>query len=110
MSAGVGGEAGAGAWIWFAAEGELQRVGLEEGFLEGLGAEIVALELAPAGTWLHAGDTFGMLTLATRTVDLRAPRGFQVVTVNEAAEQDPRLVRQSPYARGWLMMVRGVGD
>lgn len=93
------------ALFWFVAEGETQRMGLEEGFLEGLEAEIVALELAPRGTALRAGDTFGLITLVTRTIDLRAPRAFRVVEVNAVAEQDPRLVRYSPYAKGWLLRV-----
>ncbi len=82
------------------------RLGLSESWLETLTAEPVGLELAPPGTRLARGDTLGFLHLAERVHDLRAPAALEVLAVNEAAEADARLVRLSPYERGWLIEAR----
>ena len=79
------------------------RLGLAEGWLERLSADPVALEIAPAGTRVRQGETLGFLHEPGRVHDLRAPFALTVERPNEAAEGDARLVRLSPYARGWLL-------
>ena len=86
---------------------ERLRLGIAESFLEehgpgGREPEIVGLELVAVGTRLHRGDALGFVHLPDRVVDLRAPFDLVVARRNEAAIADPRLVRTSPYLRGWL--------
>jgi glycine cleavage system H lipoate-binding protein len=64
---------------------------------------VVALELAAEGATLRAGDGLGFVTLGSRIVDLRAPFALRIVARNAAALADPRLLRDSPYRRGWLI-------
>jgi glycine cleavage system H lipoate-binding protein len=92
-------------WIQSAGPG-LARLGVDEQFLETFDEEIVGLELAPAGTRLRRGEAFGFLHAATRTFDLRAALGLEIVEVNALALADPRRVRESPYGEGWLILAR----
>jgi glycine cleavage system H lipoate-binding protein len=99
-------DAGSGA-----GEAGCLRLGLAADFVELLAPEEasprpLALELAPVGARLAAGDALGCLHVATGTVDLRAPFGLVVVARNEAALADPRLVVASPHRRGWLIEAR----
>ncbi|HPK03070.1 MAG TPA: glycine cleavage system protein H [Candidatus Sumerlaeota bacterium] len=94
--------------FWFEEAAEAPgagRIGLTEAFLESVGEEIVGLELARAGDRVRAGETFGFLHTHRRSLDLRAPRSLRIRSINAAAVADARLVRQSPYGRGWLAEV-----
>ena len=93
-------------WLEEAAEAGRARLGLSEAFLEALGAPCVGLELLAAGTRVARGEALGLLHTATRTLDLRAPFGLELLALNPAAVGDPALVRRSPYGRGWLAEVR----
>jgi glycine cleavage system H lipoate-binding protein len=79
------------------------RLGLAESWLENLGEDIVALELAPRDTQLKRGDAFGFVITATRTLDLRAPMPMVITTTNPEVLADARLAQTSPYRRGWLL-------
>jgi glycine cleavage system H lipoate-binding protein len=84
------------------------RLGLTEAFLESLVTEgreleVVGLELLPEGSQLRSGDSLGLLHLPDRAIDLRVPFALTILARNAAVLADPRLVRTSPYARGWLI-------
>ena len=83
--------------------GGVVRIGCIEAWMEGLGGDPVGLELLPAGTQVMAGDSFGMLHLPERSVDLRSPWTLKITTVNREALNDARLVKLSPSYRGWLI-------
>jgi glycine cleavage system H lipoate-binding protein len=83
------------------------RIGLSETYLETLGGEeIVGVELQPVGMRLGPGDGLGFLFTGTRAIDLRAPLACEILAHNELIKNDARLIRLSPYHRGWLMEIR----
>lgn len=92
-------------WSDETAEGRV-RLGLSESFLETLGGDPVGIELAPAGSKIRHGETLGFLHTPEKAFDLRAPKALEIISMNEDAEADPRLVRLAPYTRGWLMEIR----
>jgi glycine cleavage system H protein len=91
-------------WLGDASPDGTRRLGLSETWLESQGIEnVVAVELVPAGTALHAGDALGLLHTASRAHDLRAPAAMTIVRVNPDVLANPALARRSPYGRGWLV-------
>lgn len=87
-------------------EGGLARLGLAESFLENLGDDPIAVELASPGARIRPGETLGFIYTPEQPYELRAPRALEIVAVNEAAESDPRLVKLAPYGRGWLLEIK----
>ena len=91
-------------WIEEAPPGEPAKLGLGIAFVEEIKEEFVGMELARPGSRLAAGDTLGILYTGTRALDLRLPFAISLASVNAEALADPRLVKLSPYGRGWLAM------
>jgi len=65
--------------------------------------DIVFLELAEPGTWVEQFDKIGEIESVKAVSDLFTPVSGQVLEINQAAINEPRLVNQDPYGRGWLV-------
>ena len=93
-------------WLEETGEPGRRRLGLSEVYLETLTHPLVGLELTAPQTRVNPGDTFGFLHTDSGSLDLRAPLRMEILETNTAALADARLVRVSPYNRGWLALVR----
>ncbi len=93
-------------WLEETGEPGRWRLGLSEVYLETLTHPLVGLELTAPPTCVNHGDTFGFLHTDSGSLDLRAPFRMEILETNHAALADARLVRLSPYGRGWLALVR----
>jgi glycine cleavage system H lipoate-binding protein len=86
------------------------RFGVTQDWIENLAPdrplEIVGLDLLPVGARLRTGDGLGILHLPDRAVDLRAPFPLTILLRNGDALADPRLLAESPTARGWLIEIQ----
>ena len=58
------------------------------------------------GTEVIAGEPLGALESSKVTSDLMAPVSGEVVESNQALEEEPTLINDSPYERGWITRVR----
>jgi glycine cleavage system H lipoate-binding protein len=79
------------------------RLSLDPQFLESIGGQVLALELAPPESRFHAGDAFGLGYAPTSTFDLRAPENMQIIATNRELKGHPELAALSPSLRGWLI-------
>lgn len=79
------------------------RLGICESFFEKNPSPPLQAELAPAGTRLRQGDSFGFLHTAEGATDLRAPCAMEILTPNPALAGHASLVREAGYGRGWLI-------
>ncbi|WP_457321507.1 glycine cleavage system protein H [Roseateles sp. P5_E11] len=57
----------------------------------------------PVGSEVEQGRSIGVVELAKSIVSVKSPLSGRVVKVNEALEERPELVHQSPYDAGWLV-------
>ena len=90
---------------WARLEGELVRVGITEHAVEQLG-DVTLVDLPKVGTQLAATKHFGDIESVKAVSELFAPIGGEVVAVNDALAQQPELINESPYADGWMLLVR----
>jgi glycine cleavage system H protein len=68
--------------------------------------EIIYLELPEAGDEVRAGEPFGSVEAVKAVFDLNSPVTGEVIEVNEAAVENPQIVTDDPYEKGWLVRVR----
>ncbi len=95
----------AGVWVvWDAAQGTA-RVGLTD-FRQQASGDVAFVELPHAGQAVTAGEE--LAGIETVKVDLEVPAPFdgEVVAANPELEDEPELINQEPYGRGWLLEVK----
>ena len=90
---------------WARIEGGEVRVGISDYAQDQLG-DIVFVELPAVGDVFSRGDEFGTLESTKAVSELYAPVGGEVTAVNDALEESPGLVNESPYEAGWLIEIR----
>ena len=93
---------------WTRKDGDTVTVGVTGFAVEQLG-DITLVDLPEVGDEAAAGDAFGTIESVKSVSDLYAPVSGKVVAINEALEDRPELVNESPYGEGWLVRVEGGG-
>jgi len=67
--------------------------------------EIVMVEF-PGIQDFSSGDILGTLEAVKTAEDFYAPFDCKVARVNEGLEDEPALINESPYEKGWLIVVK----
>lgn len=68
--------------------------------------EVVFVELPDVGTEVVHMEPFGVIESVKATNDLFSPVSGEVVEVNEALQDEPGIVNEDPYGRGWMIVIR----
>ena len=91
---------------WAKKEGDgVFAVGLSSYAIEQLG-DIVFMELPAEEDTFQAGDVFGVVESVKTAADMYMPIGGQVVQVNSAVPDDPDVLKDDPYEKGWLIKIK----
>ncbi len=91
---------------WLKLEGDnLGRVGITYYAQEQL-KEVVFVELPEIGATVKQMEPFGVIESVKATNDLFSPVSGTVIEVNESLKDEPGLVNQDPFGRGWLIVIR----
>jgi glycine cleavage system H protein len=92
------------AWARIEEEGKKVRVGMNDYYQKAAG-EIVYVDLPLEGDEVTQGETCGKIQSAKWIGKLVAPISGEVIEVNEALEDDSRLINEEPYGKGWIMVI-----
>jgi glycine cleavage system H protein len=90
---------------WARQEGGLVAVGITHWAQDQL-SDVVYVELPAVGRALKQSDAFGVIEAVKTVSDLYAPVSGEVVEVNTALADNPGLVNQSPYEKGWMIKIK----
>ena len=90
---------------WVRSEGSEVLVGVTD-FAQSQLGDIVFVELPGVGSATEAGVPFGTIESVKAVSDLFAPISGVVVAINELLTDQPELVNESCYERGWLLRLR----
>ena len=90
---------------WARREGDLIRVGITVFAVEQLG-DVTLVDLPAAGTKLTATGHFGDIESVKAVSELFSPLEAEVVESNAALADNPELVNESPYDKGWMLLLR----
>ncbi|MFP4138146.1 MAG: glycine cleavage system protein GcvH [Halomonas sp.] len=91
-------------WVLDNGDGTV-TVGISDHAQEALG-DVVFVELPEVGRTLEQKEEFGVVESVKAASDLYAPVAGEVIAVNEALEDAPETLNESPYEDGWIMKVR----
>jgi glycine cleavage system H protein len=91
-------------WLKPAGDGTA-TIGITDYAQNSLG-DITYVQLPKVGAALKAGETFGVVESVKAASDLYAPVAGAVVAVNEALNNAPETVNQSPYDAGWILKLK----
>ncbi|WP_017472377.1 glycine cleavage system protein GcvH [Amphibacillus jilinensis] len=91
--------------VWVREEGDFISIGVTDHAQDELG-DVVFVELPEQGEQLSATDSFGSVESVKTVSELYTPVDGEVVKVNQALEDTPELVNESPYQQGWLIQIK----
>jgi len=78
------------------------KVGITDYAQSQLG-DVVFLDLPVPGTQLEQFKKMGEIETVKAVSDLLSPVSGQVLEINQAAIDEPKLVNEDPYGAGWLV-------
>lgn len=85
-------------------EGEYGFIGVSDYAQKQLG-NVVYVDMPEVGDEFEAGEEFGAIESVKAASDLISPVSGEVVEINEALEENPRLVNQDAIAN-WIVKIR----
>ena len=89
---------------WVKEEDGKYRIGITHFAQSELG-DIVFVELPEVGDEIKADEPFGSVESVKTVSELYAPISGKVVEMNEALEDSPEFVNESPYEKAWMIVV-----
>lgn len=91
-------------WARVEADGTVS-VGISDYAQDSLG-DVVYVELPEVGGEVNAGQEAGVVESVKAASDIFSPVSGEVVAINEALEEAPETVNESPYDDGWFFKVK----
>lgn len=79
-------------------------IGLTDYAIEQLG-DIVFLELPDVGAEFVKGEIFATIESVKAASEIYMPIAGKVVEINDAVVDNPEILNESPYEKGWLIKV-----
>ena len=89
---------------WIRVEGNTAYVGITDYAQSELG-EIVFVEVETIGETLAEGEVFGTVEAVKTVSDLYLPVDGTILEFNEELEDQPELVNDDPYGKGWMVKI-----
>jgi glycine cleavage system H protein len=86
---------------WIKVDGAVGRVGITEHAAHALG-DVTFVELPKVGKQFKQFDVLASIESVKAASDIYAPVSGRVVAVNNAVEDSPELVNESPEEKAWM--------
>lgn len=90
---------------WVKAAGKIAKLGITDYAQDQLG-DIVFVELPDVGESFEKGAEFGTVESVKAVSELYMPLSGEIVAINDALEDAPELVNNTPFADGWMIEVK----
>lgn len=85
-------------------KGGKYSIGLTDYAIEQLG-DIVFLELPDVGAEFVKGEVFATIESVKAASEIYMPIGGKVVEVNDEVVNNPEILNESPFEKGWLVKI-----
>ena len=90
---------------WVKKEGDLLVMGMDD-FAQKLAGEIVYVQLPDDGKKLKLGKKFAKVESGKWLVKVYAPVNGEIDSVNEELEENPGLINEDCYGKGWMYKIK----
>jgi glycine cleavage system H protein len=94
---------------WARSEDGRVVVGITDYAQDQLG-DVVFVGLPEPGTEVQAGQPLGEVESTKSVSDIYSPVSGKVLDKNAEVEQNPELINEDPYGKGWLVTIEPAGD
>jgi glycine cleavage system H protein len=68
--------------------------------------DIVFVELEPEGSEFDKDEVFGTVEAVKTVSELYSPVSGEITEINPDLEDDPELVNNDPYGKGWMVKIK----
>ena len=68
--------------------------------------DIVFVEIDKVGESVDKDDTFGTVEAVKTVSELYMPVTGEILEWNEALEDEPELINEDPYGKGWMIKIK----
>ena len=75
-------------------------------YAQGELGDVVFVELPDVGTSYNKMDVFGTIEAVKAVSDLYCPVEGEIVAVNTDLDDEPSLVNDDPYGKGWMIQLK----
>ncbi len=90
---------------WARVANENVTIGVSDYAQDQLG-DVVFVEMPQPGDQFKKGEEFGTVESVKAVAELYMPIDGEVVRANQALEDAPELMNQSPYGDGWIIEIK----
>ena len=90
---------------WVKVAAETAKLGITDYAQDQLG-DIVFIELPDVGESFEKGAEFGTVESVKAVSELYMPIGGEIVAINDALEDAPELVNNTPFSDGWMIEIK----
>jgi glycine cleavage system H protein len=90
--------------FWAKVEGDMVVVGTND-FAQKLAGQIVYVEMPPEGRVVEQGKPCGSMESGKWVGRIYAPVSGKVKSSNQDLEENPELINESPYEKGWICKI-----
>ena len=90
---------------WVLINGDEATIGITDFAQSELG-DIVFVEIETVGEVMEKEAVFGSIEAVKTVSDLFMPLSGEIISLNEALENNPELVNTDPYGEGWMIKVK----
>ncbi len=94
---------------WARKNGDVIEVGITAYAVEQLG-DVTLVDLSKVGAKVEDHGHFGDIESVKTVSELFAPVAGEIVEINGALEGSPELVNESPYEKGWMVVIKPTGE
>ena len=94
---------------WARVDGDEAVLGITWFAQDALG-ELVHFEAPEAGVSVTKDEAYGEVESVKAVSDVVAPLSGEILEVNARAIDEPELVNEDPYGKGWLVRIRVADD
>ena len=90
---------------WLKLEGDIGIVGITDYAQDKLG-DIVFLEEASLGKKVKKGEAVISIESVKAAAEIHSPVSGEIIDVNKEAVQNPQIINEDPYGKGWLFKIK----
>jgi glycine cleavage system H protein len=90
---------------WAKLDGDTCTIGITKFAVDQL-TDVVYIEMPDVGDHVFKGESFGEIESVKAVSELYSPVNGEVIAVNDKLENDPSLVSNDPYGKGWMVKIK----